>query len=186
MTEKKRRKLSRREFLIALGITGGGLLLGTKVGLPFARLKVAELFDSGAAPGGLDVEATAWFQVTSDNIVKLFIPKAEMGQGVHTALAQIAAEELEIEWQQLQVVQAGTGQGLDDNFGTGASNSVSTLYQPLREAAATRPPFKKVFLQEHYKLKTVSSPSSEVVKPSPMGKLPVKPKIGKSQKRLPP
>jgi isoquinoline 1-oxidoreductase subunit beta len=137
MTEKKRRKLSRREFLIALGITGGGLLLGTKVGLPFARLKVAEVFDSGAAPGGLDAEATAWFQVTPDNIVKLFIPKAEMGQGIHTALAQIAAEELEIEWQQLQIVQAGTGQGLDDNFGTGASNSVSTLYQPLREAAAT-------------------------------------------------
>jgi isoquinoline 1-oxidoreductase subunit beta len=137
MTEKKRRRLSRREFLIAIGITGGGLLLGTKVGLPFARLKVAEVFDSGAAPGGLDAEATAWFQVTPDNIIKLFIPKAEMGQGVHTALAQIAAEELEIEWQQLQVVQAGTGQGLDDNFGTGASNSVSTLYQPLREAAAT-------------------------------------------------
>ena len=72
-----------------------------------------------------------------DNAVKLFIPKSEMGQGVHTALAQIAAEELEIEWQQLEVVQAGTGQGLDDGFGTGASNSVSTLYQPLREAAAT-------------------------------------------------
>ncbi len=138
MTEpKKKRKLSRRDFLIIVGVAGGGLLLGTKVGLPFARLKVAELFDSGAAPGGLDAEATAWFQITSENTVKLFIPKVEMGQGIHTALAQIAVEELEIEWQQLQVVQAGTGQGLDDNFGTGASNSVSTLYQPIREAAAT-------------------------------------------------
>ena len=138
MTEpKEKRKLSRRDFLIVVGVAGGGLLLGTKVGLPFARLKVAELFDSGAAPGGLDAEATAWFQITPENTVKLFIPKVEMGQGIHTALAQIAAEELEIEWQQLQVVQAGTGQGLDDNFGTGASNSVSTLYQPIREAAAT-------------------------------------------------
>lgn len=135
--ENKKRKLSRRDFLIAVGVAGGGLLLGTKVGLPFARLKMAEIFDSGAAPGRLDAEATAWFQVTPDNVIKLFIPKVEMGQGVHTALAQIAAEELEIEWQQLQVVQAGTGQGLDDGFGTGASNSVSTLYQPLREAAAT-------------------------------------------------
>ncbi len=135
--EKKQRKLSRRGFLIAVGVAGGGLLLGTKVGLPFARLKIAEVFDSGSAPGGLDAEATAWFQVTPDNVVKLFIPKSEMGQGVHTALAQIAAEELEIEWQQLEVIQAGTGQGLDDGFGTGASNSVSSLYQPLREAAAT-------------------------------------------------
>ena len=138
MTEpKKKRKLSRRDFLIVVGVAGGGLLLGTKLGLPFARLKVAELFDSGSAPGGMDAEATAWFQITPENTVKLFIPKVEMGQGIHTALAQIAAEELEIEWQQLQVVQAGTGQGLDDNFGTGASNSVSTLYQPIREAAAT-------------------------------------------------
>ena len=45
---KKKRKLSRREFLIALGVTGGGLLLGTRIGLPFARLKVAEVFDSEA------------------------------------------------------------------------------------------------------------------------------------------
>lgn len=135
--EKKKRKLSRREFLIAVGVTGGGLLLGTKVGLPFARLKVAEVFDSGAAPGGLEGEATAWFHVTPENVIKMFIPKAEMGQGVHTALAQIAAEELEIDWEQLQIVQAGTGQGLDDPFGTGASNSVSTMYQPIREAAAT-------------------------------------------------
>ncbi len=132
-----KRPLSRREFLIAVGVAGGGLLLGTKVGLPFARLKVAEVFESGAAPGGLEGEATAWFQVTPENVVKMFIPKAEMGQGVHTALAQIAAEELEIDWQQLQVIQAGTGQGLDDPFGTGASNSVSTMYRPIREAAAT-------------------------------------------------
>lgn len=138
MTEpKKKRKLTRRDFLIVLGVAGGGLLLGTKLGVPFARIKVAELFDSGAAPGGIDAQATAWFQITPDNKVILFVPKVEMGQGIHTALAQIAAEELEISWQQLEVVQAGTGQGLDDNFGTGASNSVSTLYQPIREAAAT-------------------------------------------------
>jgi isoquinoline 1-oxidoreductase beta subunit len=151
---KKERKISRRDFLIIVGVAGGGLLLGTKVALPFARLKVAELFDSGAAPGGLDAEATAWFQITPENTVKLFIPKVEMGQGIHTALAQIAAEELDIEWQQLQVVQAGTGQGLDDNFGTGASNSVSTLYQPIREAAAT---MREVLLNEAARQMRVSA-----------------------------
>ena len=77
---KKERKISRRDFLIIVGVAGGGLLLGTKVGLPFARLKVAELFDSGAAPGGLDAEATAWFQIIPENKIKLFIPKVEMGK----------------------------------------------------------------------------------------------------------
>lgn len=136
--EKRKRKLSRRDFLIVASVAGGGLLLGVKIGVPFARIKIAEVFDAaGGAPGSMDAEATAWFRIDPDNRVTLYIPKIEMGQGVHTALAQIAAEELEIEWQQLTVMQAATGQGLDDNFGTGSSNSVSSLYQPLREAAAT-------------------------------------------------
>lgn len=135
--EKKKPRITRRGFLMLVGVTGGGLLLGTQVGVPFARLKIAEVFDSGSAPGGLNAEATAWFQITTQNLVRIFIPKVEMGQGIHTALAQIAAEELEIDWEQLEVVQAGTGISLDDSFGTGASNSVSTLYQPIREAAAT-------------------------------------------------
>jgi isoquinoline 1-oxidoreductase beta subunit len=60
-----------------------------------------------------------------------------MGQGVHTSLAQIAAEELEFDWAQLQVIQAPTGHALDGASGTGGSFSVSTLYTPLRETAAT-------------------------------------------------
>ena len=81
---KKKRKLSRRGFLVVVGVAGGGLLLGTKLGVPLLRLKVAELFDSGAAPGGIDAEATAWFQINTDNKVILFVPKVEMGQGIHT------------------------------------------------------------------------------------------------------
>ena len=49
----------------------------------------------------------------------------------------VIAEELEIEWDKLDVVQVGTGQGLDDSSGTGGSTSVSALYLPLREAGAT-------------------------------------------------
>ena len=67
----------------------------------------------------------------------LFVPKAEMGQGIHTALAQIAAEELEVAWEKLEVQHASTSQA-DDNFrGTSGSMSVTTLYDPLRQAAAT-------------------------------------------------
>jgi isoquinoline 1-oxidoreductase beta subunit len=138
VTEKKRKVLTRRNFLIAMGLGGTGVLVGIKLGVPFARLRLSEFLEAAAGPPGtLEAEATAWFQIKPDNTVKLYIPKAEMGQGVHTALAQIAAEELEIKWEQLEVVHADTGQGLDDDFGTGASNSVSSLYQPLREAAAT-------------------------------------------------
>ena len=69
--------------------------------------------------------------------MRLFLPKVEMGQGVHTALAQAAADELEAAWENLEVSSAATGQGLDDPVGTSASNSVSSLYMILRQAGAT-------------------------------------------------
>ena len=48
--EKRKFKLSRRGFLIAVGVAGGGLLLGVKVGVPFARLRIAEVFESAGGP----------------------------------------------------------------------------------------------------------------------------------------
>jgi isoquinoline 1-oxidoreductase beta subunit len=59
-----------------------------------------------------------------------------MGQGIHTALAQIAAEELEVAWEQLEVHHADTGRAIDGGI-TSGSNSVSSMFTPLREAAAT-------------------------------------------------
>lgn len=137
MAKKERKKLSRRGFLILLGAGSAGLVLGVTVGLPFARRKIAEYLDgSDGSFGAVQGEPTAWFEITPENRVRVYLPKVEMGQGVHTALAQIAIEELEVDWDQLEVRQAGTGQGLDDSIGTSASNTVSSLYLPLREAGA--------------------------------------------------
>lgn len=136
--KKKKRKLSRRGFLILLGVGGAGLVVGVQFGVPFARRKIAEFIEgSDGSFGGVEGEPTAWFEITPDNIVRVYLPKVEMGQGVHTALAQIAAEELEVPWEQIEVRQAGTGQGLDDSMGTSGSTSVAGLYQPIREAAAS-------------------------------------------------
>jgi len=136
--EKKRRwRVSRRGFLIGLGATAGVLAVGVKVGIPAVRLQVAGLLDGAGAPFGVEASPTTWFEITSDNQVILMMPKVEMGQGIHTTLSQIAAEELEIEWQQIQVQQASTLAGPQDSGGTGASSSTSSLYTPLREAAAT-------------------------------------------------
>ena len=134
---KRRWRVSRRGFLIGMGVTGVGLALGWRFGLPEARLRIAQALDNAAPPGGIRAEPTAWFEILPDNTVTLFLPKVEMGQGIHTSLAQIAAEELEVPWENLIVKQAHTNHGLNDSFGTGASNSVSSLYKPLREASAT-------------------------------------------------
>ena len=133
----KKWRVSRRGFLIGLGATAAAIAVGVPVGLPRARLAIADMVADGGSFGGVDAPPTSWFEVTADNRVRFFIPKVEMGQGVHTSLTQIAAEELEVEWQQIEIVQASTAQGLNDGSGTGNSNSVSSTFTPIREAAAT-------------------------------------------------
>ncbi len=130
--------ISRRGFLIGLAATGTSLALGIPLGLPHLRRKVAGLTEGdagGFARGTLD--PLLWFEIHPDGRVLMFVPKAEMGQGIHTALAQIAAEELEVAWDQLEVRHATTSQADDSFRGTSGSMSVATLYDPLRRAAAT-------------------------------------------------
>jgi isoquinoline 1-oxidoreductase beta subunit len=135
---ERRWYISRRGFLVGMAATGAALALGIPLGLPPLRRAAAGLTEGdagGFASGTLD--PLLWFEVYPDGRVLIFVPKAEMGQGIHTALAQIAAEELEVAWERLEVLHASTSQA-DDNFrGTSGSMSVTTLYDPLRQAAAT-------------------------------------------------
>ena len=129
-------KLTRRKFFIGMGILSGGLALGIPIGLPYLRRSVFEFLSSGSTPAGVDGNPQLWFEFSEDNLLHLYVPKVEMGQGVHTALGQIAAEELELPWQNVRVHQAGTLVGPVDSFGTAGSSSVSGLYSPLRQLAA--------------------------------------------------
>lgn len=133
---KRKWRLTRRGFLIGLGAVGGGLAVGITLGrAPFYRFMASQL-DGAAAPGSLPNEPTAWFEILPDNTVTVYVSKVEMGQGIHTSIAQIAAEELEVPWENVRVKQGSTKVGPADSFGTGGSNSISTAFQPAREAAA--------------------------------------------------
>lgn len=139
MSDDKKRgwRISRRGFLIGAGVAAGAVALGINVGVPYARLQIASGLE-GAAPGGdLPTDPKLWFEIAPDNQITLYIPKVEMGQGTHTSLSQLAVEELEVEWAQLTVKQAGTHIGVLDTGGTSGSASVTSLWLPLRETAAT-------------------------------------------------
>jgi isoquinoline 1-oxidoreductase beta subunit len=130
-------KRGRRNFLIAGGIVAGGIAVGFQFGVPYLRQKIFDFLSDGSPPGGgVGEEPTLWLELTQDNKLVVHVPKVEMGQGVHTALGQIAAEELELPWEAVRVVQASTLSGPVDSFGTGGSASISGLYQPLRQLAA--------------------------------------------------
>ena len=92
---------TRRTFIGAGTIAGGGFLLGT-AGFALApgrhSLVAANAPDNG--------QLTTWITVTPDNLVTILIPHCEMGQGTPTALAMMAAEELEADWSLVRVKEA--------------------------------------------------------------------------------
>ncbi len=136
--QPQRWRMTRRGFLIGLGIVGGGLALGAALGLPAARLALADVFgDVIEIPSSLPREPEVWFAIQPDGRVVMAMPKVEMGQGVHTALAQIAAEELGIAWEQISLTQSSSIGPVRDGAGTSASYSVISLFPVLRETAAT-------------------------------------------------
>jgi isoquinoline 1-oxidoreductase subunit beta len=82
-------------------------------------------------------EPLLWFELTATQGISLYVPHAEMGQGVLTAIAQLAAEELEVSVNQLNVIQIDSNHGLKSMAGTFGSRSVRSSYRVVREAAAT-------------------------------------------------
>lgn len=101
MSEKKS-KISRRAFMITGGIIGGGLVVGAG-GLSFVNKKIKEYSGTGMGEGE---SLNAWVRIRPDNTVSIAVGRAEMGQGIYTALPMLIAEELEIELSQVEVVHA--------------------------------------------------------------------------------
>jgi isoquinoline 1-oxidoreductase len=116
--------LSRRAFLTVTTIAGVGLTIRIPlIGGP-AQAAAAAAWDPNTA-----------LTITPDGIVTVHITKAEMGQGVGTALAQIVAEELEAEWKDVRVDYPTA----DPKFGlmlTGGSWSVNWTFDTLSRAGA--------------------------------------------------
>ena len=122
---------SRRNFLIAGAVVGGGLYLG---------IRLAEKRSGGAAATGKTLQPNAFVRIAPDESVTIVIGKAEMGQGIYTGLAMALAEELDVDPNRVTVEFAGADPafnvpGTPLQF-TGGSMSTSSTYQQLREAGA--------------------------------------------------
>ena len=137
-SKKKRFRISRRGFLIGTGTAGVGLVLGLGLGRERFHRFLAGQFHKLTSEGiGAPVsDPDAWFEITPENVVRFNVIKIDMGQGIHTALTQIAADELCAHWDQLDVRRSNTAFGPQNDF-TFGSFSVTTAYEPLRIAAAS-------------------------------------------------
>ena len=137
--------LSRRRLVVAMA--GGALTLGVR--LPAMTAAQAENESDPAAARmaagvpaadpGIGFAPNAWLTLFPDGTVEINLHKAEMGQGVATALPMLVAEELDADWSTVRVRPAA-GDPAYGSFGqqfTFGSTSVASSWLPLRQAGAT-------------------------------------------------
>lgn len=119
--------VSRRNFLRVSMIAGGGMLVG------FSALSNSETGDNTETT---PFSPNAFIKISPDGKITLMSPNPEIGQGVKTSLVMLIAEEMNVDWQTIDVEIAP----LDAKYGsqtTGGSGAIRSRYAPLRQAGAT-------------------------------------------------
>ena len=114
--------MKRREFIA----TGGALIVS------FALPAWGQTL-----PGALDKEPLldAWLRVAADGRITVFTGKAELGQGIKTAILQIAAEQLGVDLSAIELVTADTARTPNEGY-TAGSNSMKDSGTAILHAAA--------------------------------------------------
>ncbi|MCG7199706.1 molybdopterin-dependent oxidoreductase [Marinobacter pelagius] len=93
-------------------------------------------FGAGAMPGGWIDNPNVFIHIDADGVVTFINNRAEMGQGIRTSLAMVAADELGADWHQVRVEQAPANQDKYGNQNTDGSRSMRHWYEPIRRAGA--------------------------------------------------
>ncbi|MEM9191824.1 MAG: molybdopterin cofactor-binding domain-containing protein [Myxococcota bacterium] len=116
--------MNRRRFLESTALAGGGLLL------------------FGSFPGIVRAVAlNAWVRIDPDDTVTIVLSQAEMGQGVHTTLPAILADELGADWTKIRVENSPAGPAYrnpkyDLQF-TGNAESIRSFFPVMRAMGAS-------------------------------------------------
>ncbi|MDO9437084.1 molybdopterin cofactor-binding domain-containing protein [Hydrogenophaga sp.] len=76
-----------------------------------------------------------WLRFEGDRTVRIATGKVEMGQGILTALAQIAAEELDVDVEQVRILSGNTAEGPGEGY-TASSWSIEHSGAAIRQVAA--------------------------------------------------
>ncbi len=118
--------VSRRQFFKLAGLTGGGLVLAFYLG--DSQVAVAQT-TTDFAPNG-------FVQVRPNGDIVIFSKCPEIGQGIKTAFGLIIAEELDADWQRVQVKQAAVNPAVYGRQGAGGSTSIPANWDQLRQAGA--------------------------------------------------
>jgi len=118
------RKIDRRTFLKATGITASGIVLGLQWACSPSRSNVP-------------FSPNVYLTINGDGSVMIVAHRQEMGTGIRTGLPLIIADELEADWKQVKLIQAVGDEKKYGNQNTDGSFSVRMFFEPMRKAGAT-------------------------------------------------
>jgi CO/xanthine dehydrogenase Mo-binding subunit len=129
---------SRRTFIkttgsLTIGFCLGGERFSSLAGAPAPSLSGAPIPPLPSQNEYATIDA--WLEVLADGRIRVFTGKIELGQGISTAVAQVAAEELNMEMSQVEVTMAETGRTPNEGY-TAGSNSIESSAMSIRRAAA--------------------------------------------------
>lgn len=121
------KKLNRRNFIRISAFTGGGLVIG------FNFLSSC----SSEEGSGELIDLNAFVKIDTKGQITIINPNPEIGQGVKTALPMLVAEELDVDWNDIQVEQAGLDTSKYTRQVAGGSGSIRESWEPFRKVGAT-------------------------------------------------
>ncbi|MDH3748208.1 MAG: molybdopterin-dependent oxidoreductase [Gammaproteobacteria bacterium] len=124
-------RITRRDFLKRTGQAGGGLVLAMTVTTacgPDAEMRTVTA-DGKFVPN-------VYVNLRKDGVVEIYCHRSEMGQGIRTCLPQVIADEMEADWDRIELIQAiGDEKYGDQN--TDGSTSIRRHFDLLRRAGAS-------------------------------------------------
>lgn len=132
-TQENKYTFSRRNFLRTSALAGGGIMIGFNL---FTACK------PNVKPS-VDIENlnfndfNAFIKISDEGYVTIFAPNPEIGQGVKTTMPMIIAEELDVDWNKVHVVQAPLDTKNYTRQLAGGSQSIRQGWDALRQTGAT-------------------------------------------------
>ncbi len=133
--------ITRRTFLHSTATMTSGLLVPFYLDLTRFD-NFFKVVKSTKNPQTSESILNGWLRIGTDDIITILMPHSEMGQGVHTALAMLVAEELDADWEKIRVEMAPVGPEIYEHTGLGqyttaGSFSVTGQWENLRLAGAS-------------------------------------------------